>query len=273
MALGDVDANVLRATFDEAPELYDRLRPVAPPQLFDDLTALARLEPGSRVLEIGCGTGQATLPLAERGLRVVAVELGEHLAEFTRAKLARFRSVSVVTSPFEDWDAGGDRFDAVVSFNAFHWIDPQVRFAKSARLLRDRGTLAIVVMRYVMPDDPDPVWAALQEDYNAVLGRRAASEAPPNPLAVEDRSAEIEASRFFEAVAVRRYQWDVVYDADGYVDLLRTSSWHRRLDEDARRRLFDRIRDRIAAHPAQAARPTLLATLHVARRSEPAGRA
>src|SRR5271169_3624675 len=58
----------LRAGFDRAAADYQRTRPVCPPQLFDDLIDLAGLEAGGRVIEIGCGTGQATVPLAERGL-------------------------------------------------------------------------------------------------------------------------------------------------------------------------------------------------------------
>src|SRR4029078_2613590 len=56
----------LRAIFDEDPERYDRARPGYPPELFDDLEALAGLAPGARVLEIGPGTGQATLTLTRR---------------------------------------------------------------------------------------------------------------------------------------------------------------------------------------------------------------
>jgi hypothetical protein len=63
-----------RGTFDQAADLYDRARPGYPRALFDDLAELTGVGAGSRVLEIGPGTGQATLPLAERGCRVVAVE-------------------------------------------------------------------------------------------------------------------------------------------------------------------------------------------------------
>jgi 16S rRNA A1518/A1519 N6-dimethyltransferase RsmA/KsgA/DIM1 with predicted DNA glycosylase/AP lyase activity len=91
-----------RATFDQAAELYDRARPGYPPVLFDDLARLAGVGPGCRVLEIGPGTGQATVPLAERGCRVVAVELGEGLAAVARRNLAGFRGVQVVTAAFED---------------------------------------------------------------------------------------------------------------------------------------------------------------------------
>ena len=66
---------VLRAGFDGAAGDYQRTRPVCPPQLFSDLIDLAALDAGDRVIEIGCGTGQATVPLAERGLSVTAVEL------------------------------------------------------------------------------------------------------------------------------------------------------------------------------------------------------
>ena len=78
----------LRAGFDEAAETYQRTRPVCPPQLFDDLVRLAGLAPGDRVADIGCGTGQATVPLAERGMAVTAVELGAGLAAVARRRLA-----------------------------------------------------------------------------------------------------------------------------------------------------------------------------------------
>jgi SAM-dependent methyltransferase len=261
-----VDAKTLRTTFDESPDVYDRLRPVASRQVFDDLVALARLERGARLVEIGCGTGQATLPLAERGFDIVAVELGQHLAEYTRRKLARFSRVHVAASSFEDWDPGGDRFDAVVSFNAFHWIDPEVRFAKSAAVLRRGGRLAVVDMHYVTPDDADPLWVALQDDYEAVLGPSARSAAPPHPDAVDDRSSEIHASGYFRDVAVCRYLETLSFSADEYIALLGTSSWHRRLDRSARQALFERLERRIREHPRQSITPPLLTILDVAQR-------
>src|SRR5918912_2954256 len=99
------DRRRLRATFEEVPELYDRARPLYPAELFDDLVSYAGLEPGSRVLEIGCGTGQATLPLAERGFEVVCVELGAGLAAVARRKLAGFPRLEVVNAVFEEWEA------------------------------------------------------------------------------------------------------------------------------------------------------------------------
>lgn len=50
--------------FDEVPELYDRARPTYPDELFADLTAITGVNERSSVLEVGCGTGQATRSLA-----------------------------------------------------------------------------------------------------------------------------------------------------------------------------------------------------------------
>ena len=128
--------------FDQVAELYDRARPGYPPELYDDLVELAGLGRGARVLEIGCGTGQATIPLAERGLDIVCVELGESLAAVARRRLAAFPGVRVVTADFEDWEPETAGFDAVVAFTAFHWLDPVLRFEKAARLLGPEGASA-----------------------------------------------------------------------------------------------------------------------------------
>jgi len=138
----------LRETFEEAPELYDRARPSYPEEVFDDLVAFAALPPGGRILEIGCGTGKATLPLARRGFEIVCIELGQGLAAVANRNLAPFSNVEVVNAPFERWETDS-RFDAVVAFTAFHWIEPQTAYAKSARLLQDGGALAVVATKHV----------------------------------------------------------------------------------------------------------------------------
>jgi SAM-dependent methyltransferase len=124
----------LRQTFDEDAELYHRARPSYPRGVFDDLAELTGVGPRCRVLEIGCGTGQATVPLAERGCQIVAVELGAGLAAIARRKLAHFPSVEVVVSAFEDWPLPHQPFDVVVAATAWHCdCPPPLRLAKIAR--------------------------------------------------------------------------------------------------------------------------------------------
>ena len=235
------DRGRLRATFDEAAELYDRARPRYPPALFDDLARLAGIGPGSRVLEIGPGTGQATGPLAERGCRVVAVELGAGLAAVARRNLARFPDVDVVTAAFEDWPLPSEPFDLVLAATAFHWVDPAVRVAKAADALRPGGTLATVTTHHVAGGD-EAFFAETQRCYV-----RWDPDTPPDgtPLRsaadIPTSSDELERSGRFGPATFRRFEWELSYTTSDYIDLLLTYSGHRALDPAAQAGLFDCI--------------------------------
>jgi SAM-dependent methyltransferase len=256
----------LRSTFEDVPELYDLARPSYPAPLFDDLAALAPLPDAARILEIGCGTGQATIALAERGYQITSIELGERLAAAARRKLSAFPGVEVINADFETWRAPHAEFDAVLAFTAFHWINPDVRFEKSASVLREGGALAVVETDHVLPPGGDGFFAEVQEDYEAVAPDDVKTKAggPRHPDAVGDLRDEIEASGFFRNALSRRYLWDVTYTADEYVAVLDTYSGHRALDNGMRRRLYDRIRSRIETRPGGTVRKTYLATLNVA---------
>src|SRR3712207_8534512 len=112
------DRNRLRLTFDGAALLYDKVRPGYPEELFDDVVALYGIPSGGRVLEIGCGTGQATVPLARRGYHVLCVELGENLAAVARRNLATYPRAEVLTADFEDIPLPEEAFDLAASATA-----------------------------------------------------------------------------------------------------------------------------------------------------------
>ena len=260
------DRAARRLTFNEVAELYDRARPGYPAELFDDLVSLAGLTPGSRVVEIGCGTGQATRSLAERGLDVTCIELGESMASVARDRLAAFPKVWIVRAAFEDWEPETAGFDAVVAFTSFHWVDEAARFEKPARLLRPGGHLAATITRPVTLPDGDTFFADAQEDYDAVVPDPD-NRAPPRPDEWEDMSAEFDGSGRFEPAVVRRYVWERDYTADEYLAVMDTYSANRVLEPDVRTALFERIHRRIESQPGGTVRPAYLNVLHVARRS------
>jgi SAM-dependent methyltransferase len=262
----DVDSRTLSRTFDDVAELYDQVRPTYPTDLFDDLVALARLPPSARLLEVGCGTGQATLPLAERGLRVTCVEQGAALAGIARRKLQRFATVEVVTADFETWQPPQGGYDAVAAFTAWHWIAPAVRYTRSASLLGDQGRLAIVSTDHVLSPDGDDFFLEVQDDYEAVVPDDPATKAggPTAPDTIADLTEEIAESGLFRNIATRRYVWDVRYDADAYIRVLQTYSGHRAHDDATRQRLLDRIHLRVRRRPDGTVRKTYLAILNIA---------
>jgi SAM-dependent methyltransferase len=254
----------LRTTFEEVPELYDRARPHYPPQVFEDLITLSELRAGARIVEVGCGTGRATMKLAPRGYEITCVELGKQLAAIARRNLADFPRVQVLNADFETWQVDEPEFDAVVAFTAFHWLDPASRYEKTATLLRTGGALAVVGTKHVLPEDGDQFFVEVDEEYVELLADE--SGPPPRPDAVPGLGEEIDRSGYFENIAVRRYLWNEVYTADTYIDVLDTFSGHRALDQQTREELYRRIRRRIDSRPGSTVIKAYLATLNVARR-------
>jgi SAM-dependent methyltransferase len=212
----------LRRTFDSAAERYDRARPPYPTELFEDLAAMVELRAGSRILEIGGGTGLATVPLAERGYMILVVELGAELAAIARRRLAAYPNVEVVVAAFEDWPLPDEPFDAVVSATAFHWIDPEIRVSKATRALRPGGSLAIIETHRT-PLGPDAfladLWRCHQRfDTTGRPHRKPAADDPP------DSRAEVDRSGLFDRVESRRYEWTQELSTEDYLELLMTFS-------------------------------------------------
>jgi SAM-dependent methyltransferase len=142
-------ADERRARFDAAALSYDTYRPGYPEQSFDDLMDWAGLEPGHHVIEIGSGTGIATLPLLRRGLRVTCLEPAPAMAAVAQAKLASFTDVAHRPLRLEDWEPEPGSARAVVAANAWHWVNPEVAFPKVATALEDGGSLCLLVHHVV----------------------------------------------------------------------------------------------------------------------------
>jgi SAM-dependent methyltransferase len=262
--MSDDDRLRKRATFDQDAERYLRGRPQYPEIVIDDVVELAGFGPGSRIVEIGCGTGQATSALAERGLDVTCVELGSRLAEVARRELAPFPRVRVINADVEHWRPEAAPYDGVVAFLAFQWLDPARRYEIAAALLRRGGALAVVSRHHVMPPGADPFYFEVQEDYRAV--GMAGDEVPPPPEEIVYLAGEIEASPLFGTMSERRREWEDVIAADEQIALFNTYSPHLLLPEEQRRELFARIRRRIDARPGGTVRNSMLAVVQVAHR-------
>jgi SAM-dependent methyltransferase len=76
--------------------------------------------------------------LREAGCRVLGVEPDSRMAGY-----ARGRGIEVDVATFEAWDRAGRTFDAVISGQVRHWVDPVIGAAKAARVLRPNGCTAL----------------------------------------------------------------------------------------------------------------------------------
>jgi SAM-dependent methyltransferase len=258
------DAKVLRHVFDEEPELYDRARPGYPSQVFSELAELVGLKRGSRVLELGCGTGQATLPLAERGYRIVALDLGEHVAALASRKLAAFPSVEVVAAAFEEWALPDEPFDAVVAATSFHWIDPARRVAKAADALRPGGALAVISTHHIAGGDAQ-FFEDVQRCYERWMPGTRAGSGLPSAAEIPSDSEELNRSDRFAPAVLRRHEWELTYSTSEYLDLLQSYSGHRALEPRGRTRLLACIAELITRTYGGEVTKRYLTELRVAR--------
>ncbi len=248
--MGTADRRDLGSVFDEDPALYDRIRPSYPTELVADLVTITGIDEGSSIVEVGCGTGQATQSLAPVGCSIVAVEPGQGLARMARRKLAGFPNVEVETASFEEWDPRGRHFDAVVAASSWHWVDPSVGWRRAHGVLRDGGWMAIlghVVVR--RPGEPE-MYAATADLHERFAPGNPAWGHPP--LEEEVRSTgegwgppNEDPDGWFGPTVVRWRPTTQWLDGQGMADLLRSTSLYRALAEPVREQLLDAIADRI----------------------------
>jgi SAM-dependent methyltransferase len=265
------DRGDLGRVFNEVPELYNRVRPTYPDELFADLVAVTGMDRRSSVLEVGCGTGQATCSLAALGSSVTAVEPGAGMAALARRQLAAFGNVEVEISTFEEWDDGGRRFDVLVAASAWHWVDPSIGWRRAHDVLHRGGWMAllgnIVVRR---PGEPE-VYAETADLHERFSPGNPGWGHPPLEDEVrmtgEGWGLVEGPGSLFEPTIVRWYpavQW---FDGDGFADLLRSTSLYRSLDSDARDPLLDAIAGRIRTQMGDRASRRYLSVLRVGRRA------
>jgi len=228
--------------FDDVAELYDRVRPAYPDELIDTVIELAAVDSGSRILEVGAGTGQATRGFARRGLALLALEPGPRLVGIARTHLAGFPRVRFLESSFESWPLEPAAFDLVFSAQALQWVDPEVRLAKAHAALKPGGLLAIFA------NIPHRGGSELDRAIDACYETFAPSH---RSLGAERRTAlepQLSACGLFQVLQAREYRWATSYTPDAYLDLLRTYSDHLLLPDDERTALLAGISDAIRSH-------------------------
>jgi SAM-dependent methyltransferase len=207
--------------------------------MVDDLFMLAELDTGDRVLEIGAGTGQLTMPMTGRGLRITALEPGPNLASFARRNLARSNDAEVEVSRFEDFVLPTEKFDLLVSATAFHWVDPLIRVIKSAEALKTGGYLAIIHTRWGVGQELDSFTEKSQSCYEKWDPNFDPDFRPPTTGDLTGERPELDDYLGFGNVEYRQYEQRNTYTTNSYLDLLRTWSNIRGMKEDAREGLLE----------------------------------
>jgi demethylmenaquinone methyltransferase/2-methoxy-6-polyprenyl-1,4-benzoquinol methylase len=142
---GTLPAEGVRAMFDRIAPVYDAMNRVMTAGLdgrWRAETAAAVVEPGDRVLDACCGTGDLALASARIGGRVTGVDFSERMLERARRKSGEIEWLQgdALALPFED-----DSFDsATVGFGVRNLEDLDGGLAELARVLRPGGRVGVL---------------------------------------------------------------------------------------------------------------------------------
>jgi ubiquinone/menaquinone biosynthesis C-methylase UbiE len=134
----------MKSKYDSVAQEYDQVRPGYPRELIDKLISASNLNIGSNILEIGAGTGKATMALAKKEYRIDCIEREPKMAEILKRKCEGLSNITITISDFETWAATDEcRYDLVFSAQAFHWIGEETKYEKCRRLLKDEGHIGL----------------------------------------------------------------------------------------------------------------------------------
>ncbi|MGW7541274.1 class I SAM-dependent methyltransferase [Streptomyces sp. NPDC054770] len=229
-------ARQIAESFGADVQRYDRARPGYPDTLVRRILAGS---PGSDVLDVGCGTGIAARQFQAVGCTVLGIEPDARMADYARA-----RGLQVEVATFEAWRPVGRTFDAVIAAQSWHWVDPVAGAMKAAHVLRPEGRLAIFGHVYEPPTEVAEAFAA--------AFRRAAPDSPFNgqparrPLDLYQAAYAKFADKIRETARFKdpeqwRFDWELSYTRDQWLDLLPTTGALTQLRPDQLAEVLDAV--------------------------------
>jgi hypothetical protein len=184
-----------------------------------------------------------TLPFAQRGYTVVALDQGERLATLAAQHCQPYPQVRVVPCAFEAWQDTPESYDLFLSAQAFHWIDPAYGFARAAELMKTGGAIALVWM--VDRSQESAFWQATTPIYNPYNPQTSSGNLPLETKVDLYRQALSTSRQFVDMREVRK-EWSKRFSGDEYLKLLQTFSDHRAMPEPNKSRFFGAISQVIA---------------------------
>jgi ubiquinone/menaquinone biosynthesis C-methylase UbiE len=223
--------------YDSVASAYDRTRPRYPAEILSRMQETANLQSGKSVLEIGAGAGIATVELAKLGAKMVCLEPSKSACAIARNKCAAYGNVEVINTTFEEWELGKQQFDAVVAATSFHWITPEVRYAKTAAALTDSGLL---ILLWNTPPQPSyEIYQNCQSIYQTYAPELSKYESHQDyQQNIGEIAQEAIASGYFQDLMTHQAIISVNYTVDDYLTLLSTLSPYIRLASEQRNVLF-----------------------------------
>lgn len=220
--------------FNQYAEDYFNFRPYLPAFVGDAL--VKNLNSPARVLEIGCGTGQATKSLANHSLSLTAIDIGCELIKYAKKHNYENLQTDFQHISFEDFESKNFKYDLIFSSMAFHWLDYKVAYKKTASLLKEDSCLALINIKRKYPEN---LRSALDPVYKSFPQMN--SNRPSERISKSDISLERET--YFNHRNTEEFIFDIHYTSDMYVGLMKTMSPQRSLSKQDQDSYYHKIKE------------------------------
>lgn len=241
----------LEWTFDTVASNYEKFRSGYVIELYEKIFQYISIDGKSRVLEVGIGGGQATLPILHTGCELTAVEYGENFSQLCREKFKEYPKFSILTDKFENREYENDAYDLVYSASAFHWVPEEIGYKKVYAMLKKGGAFA----RFANHPHPDRGNPEMSDEIQSLYARyyypfHNKKPSVPKVYTEEDAviRANIAAKYGFDDIEHAMYQRIRTFSAKEYITLLGTYSDHIAIEESTRKKFFDEIEKTIERH-------------------------
>lgn len=242
--------NSLNWTFDTVADTYEKLRPGYVDELYQTIFEYKPINNLSRVVEIGIGGGQATLPILKTGCDLLAVDYGKNFCEICREKFKEYPNFSAVSGKFEDIDFSGE-YDLIYSASAFHWIPEEIGYKKVYDMLKDGGVFARFANhpyrdkgKHELSAEMDRIYADYYYNYH---NKKQEPLVEYSEEQAENRALIAEKYGFTD-IQYKLFFRTRTFSAKEYKMLLGTYSDHIAIEEKIRTEFFSKIEDAINRH-------------------------
>jgi len=230
------------ASFDVFANNYNDVRPGYPAPMYEDIQKICNISSQSSLLEIGAGSGIATVELAKLGCKVVGIEPGANLVAIAKQQTAQYGNVEIREAMFENFESV-EKFDVVLALTSFHWISEYMKYKKVFESMNDGGSFVLVWNSFFQSNSP------VAQEVNAVYEEVLPDVYPPSGKDVNasvlsklnGREKEIHDSDLFYIHFLRKYVTLCNYDAETYPKLLNTFPKIIKTDEKRRKEFLSRI--------------------------------
>lgn len=242
---------IFNTSFDAVAETYHSVRPGYPEQLYTDIKEICNIDRASRLLEIGAGTGIATVKLAKLNSKIVAIEPGVHLAAIARERTREYPNVEVCEETFEDFRSS-ERFDAILAFTSFHWLKEKDKYERVFKLLNEAGSLVLVWNYFFQTNSP--VTVAVNKVYHEFLsdvypGQRGIHKINEEVFSIMiQREEKIIQNPLFYPVFMNKYLVKYNYNAETYPKFLNTLPKIIAVEEERRTKFLQQISEVVTRH-------------------------